>query len=154
MVLRRAGLRQDAFVRLYQVAGVFGPSGTCDELQAWLADAGMLDVSTPSDGALAYFPPAAMPSRRTVTGDRARSSATSNTQTSDSDSVAESSASVQSLSTSSCTHSTPYLAPATSLEMLRWTIWRSRSSTPARIGPERTIETSPPERKSAGSAGA
>jgi len=28
MVVRRAGLRQDAFVRLYEVAGVFGPSGT------------------------------------------------------------------------------------------------------------------------------
>lgn len=55
MVLRRAGLRQEAFVRLYQVAGVFGPSGTPDELASWLADAGMLDVSTRSDGALAYF---------------------------------------------------------------------------------------------------
>ena len=55
MVVRRAGLRQDAFVRLYQVAGVFGPSGTSDELESWLADAGMLDVSTRSDGALAYF---------------------------------------------------------------------------------------------------
>ena len=55
MVVRRAGLRQDAFVRLYQVAGVFGPSGTSDELESWLADAGMLDVSTRCDGALAYF---------------------------------------------------------------------------------------------------
>ncbi|MGP0035326.1 MAG: class I SAM-dependent methyltransferase, partial [Solirubrobacteraceae bacterium] len=55
MVVRRAGLRQDALVRLYQVAGLFGPSGTCEELEAWLADAGMLDVSTRSDGALAYF---------------------------------------------------------------------------------------------------
>ena len=54
MVVRRAGRRQDAFVRLYQVAGVFGPSGTCDDLEAWLADAGMLDVSARS-GALAYF---------------------------------------------------------------------------------------------------
>ena len=55
MVVRRAGLRQDAIVRLYQVAGVFGPSGTPDELDAWLADAGMLDISIGSDGALAYF---------------------------------------------------------------------------------------------------
>ena len=55
MVVRRAGRRQDAFVRLYQVAGVFGASGTCDDLEAWLADAGMLDVSARSDGALAYF---------------------------------------------------------------------------------------------------
>ena len=55
MVVRRAGLRQDAFVRLYRVAGVFGASGTPDALASWLADAGMLDVSTRSDGALAYF---------------------------------------------------------------------------------------------------
>jgi ubiquinone/menaquinone biosynthesis C-methylase UbiE len=55
MVVRRAGLRRDAFVHLYQVAGVFGPSGTCEELESWLADAGMLAVITRSDGALAYF---------------------------------------------------------------------------------------------------
>jgi ubiquinone/menaquinone biosynthesis C-methylase UbiE len=55
MIARRAGLRQDALARLYQIAGVFGPSGTSDELESWLADAGMLDVSTRSDGALAYF---------------------------------------------------------------------------------------------------
>ncbi len=36
MVVRRAGLRQDAFVRLYQVAGVFGPSGTPKELESYL----------------------------------------------------------------------------------------------------------------------
>ncbi len=36
-------------------AGVFGPSGTRDELEAWLAEAGMLDVSTRSDGAPAHF---------------------------------------------------------------------------------------------------
>ena len=50
-------------------------------------------------------PPGAIPSRRSVTGDRARSSTTSNTQTSDSDSVAESNASVASLSTTSRTSS-------------------------------------------------
>jgi ubiquinone/menaquinone biosynthesis C-methylase UbiE len=55
MVVRRAGLRPDAFVRLYQLAGMFGPIGTSEELESWLADAGMLDVSTWSDGALAYF---------------------------------------------------------------------------------------------------
>jgi len=54
-VVKRAGLRQNAFVRLYQVVGVFGPSGTSEELESWLADLGMLDVSTRSDGALAYF---------------------------------------------------------------------------------------------------
>jgi SAM-dependent methyltransferase len=54
-IVKRAGLRQDAFVRLYQVAGVFGPSCTSDELETWLAEAGMLDLSTRSDGALTYF---------------------------------------------------------------------------------------------------
>jgi len=54
-VVKRAGLRQDAFVRLYQAAGVFGPSFTPDELETWLADAGTLDVSTRTDGALTYF---------------------------------------------------------------------------------------------------
>jgi hypothetical protein len=34
---------------------MFGPSCTSDQLEAWLADAGMLEVSTRSDGALAYF---------------------------------------------------------------------------------------------------
>ena len=45
--------------------------------------------------------------------------------------------------TSSSTCSTACLAPATSLQMLRSIIWRFRSSAPARIGPDRTIETSP-----------
>jgi SAM-dependent methyltransferase len=54
-VVKRAGLRQDAFVRLCQVAGVFGLSGTSADLEAWLADAGMVEVSTRGDGALAYF---------------------------------------------------------------------------------------------------
>ena len=42
-------------MRLYQLAGVFGPSGASEELESWLAEVGMLDVSTWSDGALAYF---------------------------------------------------------------------------------------------------
>jgi hypothetical protein len=36
------------------VDGVFGPGLTLTELDAWLA-AGMVDVSTRRDGALAYF---------------------------------------------------------------------------------------------------
>ena len=54
-VVKRAGLRQDAFVRLMQVASVFGPSGTLAELESWLAAAGMVQVSTRRDGALGYF---------------------------------------------------------------------------------------------------
>ena len=42
-------------MRLYRLAGVFGPSGTSGELDTWLADAGMLNVSIRSDGALGYF---------------------------------------------------------------------------------------------------
>jgi len=53
-VVKRAGLRQDSLVRLMQAGGVFGPGLTLTELDAWLA-AGMVDVSTRRDGALAYF---------------------------------------------------------------------------------------------------
>lgn len=54
-VIRRAGLRQDAFVRLMQAGGVFGPSGTLAELESWLAVTDMVKLSTRRDGALAYF---------------------------------------------------------------------------------------------------
>ena len=43
-VVKRAGVRQDAFVRLMQVGGVFGPSCTLEQLESWLADAGMVRV--------------------------------------------------------------------------------------------------------------
>ena len=147
MVIRRAGLRQDALVRLSQAAGVFGRAALA---RSWKGGSLTRACSTWARGATVRwptFPPGAIPSRRSVTGDRARSSRTSNTQTSDSNSVAESSGSVQSLSTtsrtSSSTGSTACLAPATSLQMLRSIIRRFRSSTPARIGPDRTTGTSP-----------
>jgi ubiquinone/menaquinone biosynthesis C-methylase UbiE len=54
-VVKRAGVRQDAFVRLMQLGGVFGPSGTLEELESWLAAAGMVQVAARRDGALAYF---------------------------------------------------------------------------------------------------
>jgi ubiquinone/menaquinone biosynthesis C-methylase UbiE len=54
-VVKHAGPRQDAFVRLMQVGGVFGPSGTAAELESWLATAGTVEASTRRDGALAYF---------------------------------------------------------------------------------------------------
>jgi ubiquinone/menaquinone biosynthesis C-methylase UbiE len=54
-VIKGAGFRQDAFVRLAQAAGVFGPSGTVAELESWLAAAGVVDMSVQRDGALAYF---------------------------------------------------------------------------------------------------
>jgi SAM-dependent methyltransferase len=54
-LVKGAGLRQDVLVRLGQVAGVCGPSGTLAELESWLAGAGMVRVRTRCDGALAYF---------------------------------------------------------------------------------------------------
>ena len=54
-VIRRAGVRQDAFVRLMQLGGVFGPGQTLAELQTSLADASLVKVSTSPNGALAHF---------------------------------------------------------------------------------------------------
>ena len=54
-VIRRTGLRQDAFVRVMQLGGVFGPGHTLSELETSLADAALVRVSTSRDGALAYF---------------------------------------------------------------------------------------------------
>jgi SAM-dependent methyltransferase len=54
-VIKQAGTRQDAFVRLLQLGGVFGPGQTLDELERSLADAGLVKVSTSRIGALAYF---------------------------------------------------------------------------------------------------
>jgi SAM-dependent methyltransferase len=54
-VIKRTGLRQDAFVRLMQAGGVFGPGQTVAELETSLADAGLVKVSTSRNGALAYF---------------------------------------------------------------------------------------------------
>ena len=54
-VIKRTGLRQDAFVRLMQASGVFGPGQTLAELETSLADAGLVKVSTSRNGALAYF---------------------------------------------------------------------------------------------------
>jgi len=54
-VIKRAGLRQDTFVRLMQLGGVFGPGQTLAGLEASLADAGLVKVRTSRIGALAYF---------------------------------------------------------------------------------------------------
>ena len=54
-VIRRTGLRQDAFVRVMQLGGVFGPGHTLSELETSLADAALVRVSTSRDGALAYL---------------------------------------------------------------------------------------------------
>lgn len=54
-VIKRAGLRQDAFVRLMQIGGVFGPGQTLADLETSLADAGLVKVTVSRIGALAYF---------------------------------------------------------------------------------------------------
>jgi SAM-dependent methyltransferase len=54
-LVRQAGVRQEAFVRLMQLGGVFGPGQTLAELETSLADAGLVHVSTFRNGALAYF---------------------------------------------------------------------------------------------------
>ena len=65
-VIKRTGLRQDVFVRLMQVGGVFGPGQTVAELETSLAGAGLVKVSTSRSGALAYF------SARRRSGSRSR----------------------------------------------------------------------------------
>ncbi len=54
-VVKHAGRRQDAFVRLMQLRGAFGPGGTLAELESWLGDAGLVEVGVRGDGALGYF---------------------------------------------------------------------------------------------------
>jgi SAM-dependent methyltransferase len=62
-VIKRTGPRQDAFVRLMQLGGVFGPGQSLAELQTSLADAGLVKVSISRNGALAYF---SAPKRRST----------------------------------------------------------------------------------------
>ena len=54
-LVKSAGLRQDAFVRLMQLGGVFGPGQTLAELETSLADTGLVKVAVSRVGALAYF---------------------------------------------------------------------------------------------------
>jgi SAM-dependent methyltransferase len=60
-LIKRAGPRQDVFVRLMQAGGMFGPGLTLGELESWLTAVGLFDVSAHRDGAIAYFS-----ARRTV----------------------------------------------------------------------------------------
>lgn len=65
-VIRQGGLRQDAVVRLMQVAGLFGPGLTLAELRTSLADAGLVKVDASANGALAYFSARRRPVSRTA----------------------------------------------------------------------------------------
>ncbi len=54
-VIKGVGIRQDVFVRLMQIGGVFGPGLALPELESSLTDAGLISVRTERDGGLAYF---------------------------------------------------------------------------------------------------
>jgi SAM-dependent methyltransferase len=54
-VVRGAGLRFDAAVRLMQLGAVFGPGVTMSELEESLTAAGLVEVSVSRGGALAFF---------------------------------------------------------------------------------------------------
>lgn len=73
-VIKRAGLRQDAFVRLMQLGGVFGPGQTLAEVETSLADAGLVKINVSRNGALAYL------SARRRGGSRARAAASGGIQ--------------------------------------------------------------------------
>ncbi len=57
-----AGLRQDAMIRLYRRAGVFGRCGSVHDVHGWLRQAGLVDVELSQSGAVVSFR-AARPSR-------------------------------------------------------------------------------------------
>ncbi len=54
-ILRETGLPQDAFVRFLQARALFGPGLTTADLHSALGAAGLTEISTRRDGALAYF---------------------------------------------------------------------------------------------------
>ncbi len=54
-IVKRAGLRQDVFVRLMQAGATFGPGLTLGELESSLAAAGLVELSVHRNGALVYF---------------------------------------------------------------------------------------------------
>jgi ubiquinone/menaquinone biosynthesis C-methylase UbiE len=49
------GPRYDLAIRLYQRRGVFGPGGTAEDLERWLAEAGLERSRLDLSGAVAYF---------------------------------------------------------------------------------------------------
>jgi len=54
-LVRGAGPRQDLALQVGRRAGVFGPSGTVDELRGWLADADLTVDRLDLSGAIAHF---------------------------------------------------------------------------------------------------
>jgi SAM-dependent methyltransferase len=54
-VLKSTGIRQDAFVLLMQVGGVFGPGLTLEELETALSAPGLTDARVRRRGGIGYF---------------------------------------------------------------------------------------------------
>jgi SAM-dependent methyltransferase len=54
-VVRGAGWRQDAIIRAFQRAGLFGPGGSMDDLHHWLTGAGLRIDFLRRSGALVHF---------------------------------------------------------------------------------------------------
>lgn len=55
LVVRGAGLRYDAVIRLFQHRGYFGPGCTCDELMGWLGNAGLAIRAVEENGGFVVF---------------------------------------------------------------------------------------------------
>jgi ubiquinone/menaquinone biosynthesis C-methylase UbiE len=54
-IVRRAGVRQDMVITVFQRGGGFGPSGTADDLRRWLLDAGLRVDRVQRSGAAVHF---------------------------------------------------------------------------------------------------
>ncbi|MGV9800304.1 class I SAM-dependent methyltransferase [Mycobacterium sp. NPDC003449] len=54
-VVRGAGFRQDLAIGAFRRAGIFGASGTVDDVRRWLTDSGLRIDQLRSSGALAHF---------------------------------------------------------------------------------------------------
>lgn len=55
LVVRNAGLRYDALIRLFILRGFFGPGCTRDELEGWLSENGLRLRNTDQSGAILLF---------------------------------------------------------------------------------------------------
>jgi ubiquinone/menaquinone biosynthesis C-methylase UbiE len=53
--VRGRGARFDLLIGLYQRRGIFGPGGSAADLEGWLEDAGLRNLSIRLSGAVAYF---------------------------------------------------------------------------------------------------
>jgi ubiquinone/menaquinone biosynthesis C-methylase UbiE len=54
-LLTDSGLRYEPLIVLGRRGGIMGPSGNADEVQRWLAEAGLQEITLERSGALGYF---------------------------------------------------------------------------------------------------